>query len=118
MTDEQKGMASAAELLALGQGEKEVSLKTCQLKVKIKKATVGELSDILNAAKDNSMEQFTWLVFRCMVEPKMTVADVKKLPHDVLLELGGEISRYSGLDKASMDKMQNLLGIGPVEQSS
>jgi hypothetical protein len=117
MTDEQS-MASAAELLALGQGEKVVQLKTCGLKVKIKKATVGELSDIMNAAKDNAMEQFTWLVFRCMIDPKMSIADVKKLPHDVLLELGGEISKYSGLDKASVDRMQNLLGIGPVEQSS
>jgi hypothetical protein len=117
MTDEQS-MASAAELLALGQGEKVVQLKTCGLKVKIKKATVGELSDIMNAAKDNAMEQFTWLVFRCMIDPKMSITDVKKLPHDVLLEVGGEIAKYSGLDKASVDRMQNLLGIGPVEQSS
>jgi hypothetical protein len=117
MTDEQ-GMASAAELLALGQGEKVVQLKTCGLKVKIKKATVGELSDIMNAAKDNAMEQFTWLVFRCMIDPKLSIADVKKLPHDVLLEVGGEVAKYSGLDKASVDRMQNLLGIGPVEQSS
>jgi hypothetical protein len=115
---EEKGLASASELLALGQGEKEINLKTCGLKVKIKKATVGELSDIMNAAKDNAMEQFVWLVFRCMVQPKMTIIDIKKLPHDVLLEIGGEVAKYSGLDKASVDRMQNLLGIGPTEQSS
>jgi hypothetical protein len=117
MTD-QEGMASAAELLALGQGEKVIQLKTCELKVKIKKATVGEISLVMNAAKDNAIEQFSWLVFRCMVEPKISKTDVDKLPHDVLLEIGGEIAKYSGLDKASVDKMQNLLGIGPVEQSS
>ena len=65
---EKTEFATAAELLALGQGEKDVDLKTCKLKVKIKKATVGELTDIMNAAKDNAMEQFTWLVFRCMVQ--------------------------------------------------
>jgi hypothetical protein len=117
MTD-QDGMASAAQLLALGSGEKVLELKTCKLKVKIKKATVGELSDIMNAAKDNAMEQFCWLVFRCMIDPKMSMIDIKKMPHDVLLEIGGEVAKYSGLDKASVDRMQNLLGIGPVEQSS
>jgi hypothetical protein len=115
---EKEGFASAGELLALGQGEKEIRLKTCGLKIKIKKATVGELSDIMNAAKDNAMEQFIWLCFRCLVQPKMTIADIKKLPHDVLLEIGGEVAKYSGLDKASMDRMQNLLGIGQQEQSS
>lgn len=115
---EKEGFASAAELLALGQGEKEVKLKTCGLKVKIKKATVGELSNIMNAAKDNAMDQFSWLVFKCLVDPKMTIGDIQKLPHDVMLEIGSEISKFSGLDKASVDKMQNLLGIGQQEQSS
>lgn len=118
MSIKKEGIATAADLLALGQGEKEIELKTCGLKIRIKKATVGELSDIMNASKDQPIEQFCWLVFKCMVEPKLSLADVKKLPHDVLFEIGGEIARFSGLDKASLEKIQNLLGIGPVEQSS
>lgn len=115
---EKEGFASVAEMLALGQGEKVIQLKTCELKVKIKKATAGELSDIMNVAKDNGMDQVVWLVFRCLVEPKMTINDVKKLPHGVLLELSTEISKYSGLDKASMDRMQNLLETEQQGQSS
>jgi hypothetical protein len=53
-----------------------------------------------------------------MLEPKMTLEDVKKLPHDVLLEIGTHIAKFSGLDKESVDKMQNLLGIPPVGPSS
>lgn len=118
MAVKKEGIASAAELLALGQGEKEIELKTCGLRVRIKKATVGELSDIMNVAKDQPIEQFCWLVFKCMVEPKMSINDIKKLPHDVLFEIGGEIAKFSGLDKASVERIQNLLGIGSIEQSS
>ena len=118
MSVKKEGFATAADLLALGQGEEEIELKTCGLKVKIKKATVGELSDIMNASKDQPIEQFCWMVFRCMIEPKMSLADIKKLPHDVLFEIGGHIAKFSGLDKASIDRMQNLLGIAPAEQSS
>ena len=118
MSEKNKGLATAADLLALSGGEQEISLKTCGWKIKIKKATVGELSDIMKAVGDEAIEQFVWLAFRCMVTPKMEVNQIKQLPTEVLIEIGTEIAKYSGIDKKSVDRMRNLLEIEPVGQSS
>lgn len=115
----EKGIATAADLLALSEGTKTVTLKTCGWKVEIKKATFGELSNIVNAVgPDNTMEQIVFLTFRCMVKPKMELNALKNLPHGVLIEISSEISKFSGLDKKSVEKMRNLLGIESVGQSS
>lgn len=116
--EKEKGFASATDLLSLAEGVKEISLKTCGYKVKIKKATVGELSDIMNAVGDNAIEQFIWLIFKCMVQPKMAIQDIRKLPHDVLIEIGSEIAKFSGLDKDSVERIRNLLGIESAGPSS
>lgn len=113
-----KGIATAADLLSLSKGEKTISLKTCGWQIKIKKASVGELSDIMNAVGDNPIDQFVWLTFKCLVDPKMSVQDLKKLPHNVIIEMGSEIARYSGLDRKSVERMRNLLEIEPIGPSS
>lgn len=118
MTVKEKGFASAADLLALSEGTKKIQLKTCNLNVEIKKVQVGELSQIIQAVGDNAIEQFVWLSFRCLVNPKMSVEDLKKLPHGVLIEIGTEIAKFSGLDKQSVERMRNLLEIEPVGPSS
>lgn len=118
MSEKNKGLASAADLLALSGGLKEIDLKTCGWSIKIKKATVGELSDIQKAVGENALDQFVWLAFRCMVKPKMEVDQIKQLPTEVLIEIGTEIAKFSGIDKKSVDRMRNLLEIEPVGQSS
>jgi len=107
---DQDSLATVADLLSGGTAEEEISLKTLPgKKIKIKKATVGEISDIMKVSGDNVLEQFIWLAVRCLVSPKLTEPEVRKLPHNVLLEIGTHIAKFSGLDKASVEKMQNLL---------
>ena len=108
MTDvESKDFAEVADLLAPSEGEKEVLVEG--KRVKIKKVNVGELADILKVSRDNELEQYIWLVFKAVVEPKLTVDQVRKMKHTVLLELALEIQKFSELDKESMGRLENLL---------
>jgi len=108
--EEASEMASVADLLSGATAEIEISLKTLPgKKVKIKKATVGEISDIMKVSGDSVLEQFIWLAVRCLVSPKLNEPEIRKLPHNVLLEIGTHIAKFSGLDKQSVEKMQNLL---------
>lgn len=118
LSNKNKGIATAADLLALGQGTKVVKLETCGWEVKIKKAKVGELSDILHAVGDSAMDQFVFLTFRCLVEPQMKIDEIKELPAPVLVEIGTHIAKFSGLDKSSVEKMRNLLEVESTGQSS
>ena len=103
-------LATVADLLSGGNAEIEISLKTMPGKsVKIKKATVGEISDIMKVSGDNVLEQFIWLAVRCLISPKLNEGEIRKLSHNVLLEIGTNIAKFSGLDKQSVEKMQNLL---------
>lgn len=105
-----KEFAKAADLLGLSKGEKEVFLKTAKMRIKIKKVTIGELADIMKASNANEVEQYIWLTFKCMTNPKLNVDEVRNLPFEVLLEIASHISKLSGLDKDSLDRITNLLG--------
>jgi len=111
---ESKEFAEVGDLLSSAEGEKEIELKTIPKKVRIKKITVGELAAIMKVAKDNDLEQYIWLVFKGLVRPKLKIDEVRKLNHQVLFELALHISKYSGLDRESLSKLENLL----VGQSS
>lgn len=110
MEKETSEFAQAADLLAPVSGTKEVKLKTLKGKsIRIKKVSIGELSDILKASKGSDLDQFIWLTYKCLVAPKLTVDQVKKLPYQVLLEISSEVSRFSGLDEKSTKAILNLL---------
>jgi len=109
MNVEVKDFAEAADLLASSSGEKEVLIQTLGKKVRIKKVTVGELADIMKVAKDNELEQYIWLVYKGLVQPKLKPDQIRKLNHKILLEIALEIQKFSELDKASIDKLANLL---------
>jgi len=102
-----KDFAEVADLLAPAEGEKEITVEGKT--VKIKKVNVGELADILKVSKDNELEQYIWLVYKAVVTPKLTVDQVRKMKHTVLLELALEIQKFSELDKESMGRLENLL---------
>ena len=123
MTEENKinnqEYAEAADLLAPGMGTKEVELKTMKgKKVIIQKIKVGDLSAIMKVAKENEMDQYVWLVFKGLVRPAMTPDDIKKLTHTTLIELAYLIQDFSGLDKSSIDSLENLLKTGSSEPAS
>lgn len=102
-----KEFAEAAELLASSEGEKTVEIQG--KKVKIKKITVGEIADIMKVAKDNELEQNIWLVYKGLVQPKLTVDQVRKMHHSILLQLAMEIQKFSELDRESISRLENLL---------
>jgi len=104
---ETKDFAEVADLLAPAEGEKEILIGG--KKVKIKKVNVGELADILKVSRDNELEQYIWLVYKAVVTPKMSVDQVRKLKHSVLLEIALEVQKFSELDKESMGRLENLL---------
>jgi hypothetical protein len=108
VSETNKDFAEAADLLAPSEGTKDIVL-TGNKKVQIRKITVGELSDILKVARDNELEQFMWLAFKGLVAPKMTFDQIKRMKHDILLELVAEIQKHSDLDKESMGRLENLL---------
>jgi hypothetical protein len=103
---EGKEFAEAAELLSAAEGEKIITVEG--KKVKIKKITVGELADILKVAKDSELEQYIWLVYKCLVEPKLTVDQVRRLKHTTLLLLAWEIQKFSELDRESIQRLENF----------
>lgn len=110
MSKTETEFASAAELLAPALGEKEVFLKTLKKKVTIQKVTIGDLAAIVKIAKDDEILQFVFLVFKGLVRPKLNIEECKKLPLSVTMELAAEISKFSELDKESIEKIRNLLG--------
>jgi len=110
--------AKVADLLEPSKGEKEVFIKSIKKKVKIRKVNVGELTQIHKVSKDNELEQYIWLVYKGLVTPKMNVEQLRQLNHMILLEIASEISKFSGLDRQSMEKLENLLGTKSSTQSS
>jgi len=119
MSNQSGEWATVADMLSEQGGQKEIILKTMSgKKVLISKADVGTLADIMKVARDSELDQMIWLVFKCLVNPRLKMDEVRRLGHPVILEIGSEIAKFSGLDKESMSKTQNLLGIGPSEQSS
>lgn len=102
--------ATAAELAELSKGEAELTLKTVPgKKIKIRKATIGELADIIKVAKESELEQSFLLTYKCMVQPKVNLEEIKTWPPAVLIEIGNGIAKFSGIDRKSMDQVQNLL---------
>jgi len=112
MVEKELDFATPSDLSELSKGELEVALKTLPgKKIKIRKATIGEIADILKVAKDSELEQSFWLTFKCLLQPKMTLEQIKGLSPAVLIEIGNHVSKFSGIDKKSIDQVQNLLGI-------
>lgn len=111
MTQKDTEFAQAADLLAPASGTKEIFLKTLNKKVTIQKVNIGDLADILKAAKDNDILQFVYLCFKGLKNPKLTLDQCRKLPMKVTMELSAEIARFSELDRDSMDEIRNLLAI-------
>ena len=107
MSEMGKEFAEAADLLAPDE-TKEVELQTIKKKVKIRQLTFGEIADIAKVAQ-NDLEQYVWVVYKGLVEPKLKVDQVKKMAPLVLVELAYHIQKYSGLDQDSIKKLENLL---------
>ena len=109
-TEESVDFAKASDLLAPAEGEKEVVLKTTGKKIMIKRINIGELSDIVRTAKDDEIKQFIYLVFKGMTRPKLNIDETGRLPMKVIMEIAGAVSKFSELDKESIEQIQNLLG--------
>ena len=106
--------ATVADLVGQANEIKEISLKSIKDKnVKIKRASIGVISNVMKVAGDNVLEQFIWLTISCLVEPKLNEKQVRGLPHKVVIEIGGQIARLSGMDADSVNEIQNLLGTKP-----
>jgi hypothetical protein len=119
MSVENKDFVEAAELLSNSEGTKAVEIKSLNgKKIEIKKINVGEIAAILKVSKDSDLEQWMFLVFKGLIRPKMGLEDIKRLPIDVLSEIAFEIQKYSGLDKESMGRLENLLRTKSSPQSS
>jgi len=111
MGEELSDLIEAADLLGFSKGQKEVPIKLLgNKKVVIKKVTIGELADIMKVAKDNEIEQYILLVFKGLVKPKLKLNEVRALNHALMLELALHISKFSGLDRDSLGRLENLLG--------
>ena len=94
---EQSDLALAADLISQTSAEVEVLIKSLNKKVKIKRATVGDLADIMKVAKDQEIEVAVWLIFKCLVNPRMDMPKVRQLDPRVAMEIAQEISKLSGL---------------------
>jgi len=103
--------ATASELLAGSRATKVIDLKLKGKKIKIKKVLIGDLAAIMQMARNNEIKQTILLVFKGLVEPKLKLSEVESLEFPLLLEIGAEIRRFSGLDEESVRKISNLLGI-------
>jgi len=102
--------AKAADLLAPAKGEKEVFLKTLKKKVRIRKVNIGDVSAIQKAASGGSdIDQYVYLVFKGLVQPKLTLDECRALPLKVVLECSLHIAQFSELDENSLKGIQNLL---------
>lgn len=104
--DKEKKVSSLDEVLALGQGEKVISIGS--LHFKIRKISIGDFSNIMNVTKDNQAESIAWIAFKGIVDPHMTIDQVKSLPVATVSEIAFEIQEYSGLDKEFQEKIKNL----------
>jgi hypothetical protein len=107
MADEIKEFAEASDLLADSEGTKDITVKG--KKLQIRKITIGELSDILKVTKDSELDQYIWLVTKCLTQPKIDINQARRMNHALLFQLALEIQKFSGLDKKAMEKLQNLL---------
>jgi len=110
---EVKDLADVGDLIGDAEAKKEIELKSLKKKVVIKKITVGEIADILKVAKENEMQQYLWMVYKGLVKPKLTFDQVKKLKFETLVEIALAIQKFSGLDRESISRLENLLGIKP-----
>ena len=77
--------------------------------VTIKRINIGELSDIVKASKDNEIKQYVFLAFKGLVVPKLTITQAAELPMKVVMEVSAAISKFSELDKSSVNDVKNLL---------
>jgi len=102
-------LATLSDLLG-SSATRKVFIANLGKQVEIRKATIGEVAEILQKARDNLLDQFIFLTFKCLVNPKLTLEQVKRLEPKVLIEIAGEISKYSGLDRRSVEELRNLLG--------
>jgi len=101
--------ATLSDLAAISQGELDIELKSLPgKKVRIKKITIGEIADIMKVAKESTLDQAIWMTFRGLINPKLSVEEIRKWPASVLVEISIEIGKFSGLDKESMEKTTNL----------
>ena len=104
---EAKEFAEVADLVAPALGTKVIVING--KKVEIKKITVGEIADILKVSKDSELDQYIWMIYKGVVKPKLTVDQIRNMKHTEVLMLALEIGKFSGLDKDSMMKLENLL---------
>jgi len=100
--------AQVSELLSSSEGEKQITV--AGKSILIKKINMGELSDILKVSKESELEQYIWVVYKGVLKPKLTVDQTRKLAPAMLLAIALEIQKFSGLDKDSVSKLENLLG--------
>lgn len=109
---ESPDFASADELAALAKGELDITLKTMPgKKIKIRKATIGEIAEIMKMARESELEQSFWLTYKCMLQPKLTMEQIRGMAPTVQIEIGNAIAKFTGIDKKNIDKTQNLLEI-------
>jgi hypothetical protein len=115
---ENTDLATLGDLIGQSSEELEIQLKSINKKVKIKRASVGDLADILKVSKDQDLEMALWLIFKCMTVPKLDMVKVRQLQPIVALEIAREISKFSGVDQATTSKMADFLETNSALQSS
>ena len=97
------------DMLFGSQDAVEVELETLGGKiVKVKPLTLSDLSAIRKYSKGDDVEFVKGMIFRGLVEPKLTIEEVGNLRLDIVNELSSHIARVSGLTKGSMEEIKNF----------
>ena len=115
---ESTDLATLGDLIGQSNEELEVKIKSLKKTVKIKRASVGDLADILKVSKDQDLEVALWLIFKCMTVPKLDMTKVRQLQPVVALEIAREISKFSGVEETSSTKMPDFLQANTAPLSS
>jgi MoaA/NifB/PqqE/SkfB family radical SAM enzyme len=107
-------VSTIEDLMALGKGDKFITLTDGKTTIHIKKLTAGDFSNIMKAAKGDDQEAGFMIATFGILEPKMTILQVKDLPMDISAEIIIEIQKFSGMDKDSVERIRNLSGMKPI----
>jgi len=94
--------ASVADLLS--SGEKTVFIKSLKKNIKIKKLPIGIVADIVKLSKGDDVESGIQMTFCGLVHPKLSLEEVRKMDPIVFMEIAKAVTKFSGLDKTSMEQ--------------
>jgi len=98
--------ATLADLLGTGPEEKWIEVQG--KKVKIRKLNLGDLQKITQYAGDDPWKNAIAILQRALIEPKMNINDIQRLPPVIANKLVREIAELSGWTPAQIRAAENL----------